>query len=236
MITVAAGDSFTWGSELVDSPHGGPDGYSVRTYSALLAEQAGMKYVCAAYPGNANNAISRMAIDSLSGIDEDKFLLAQWTYPQRAEFKFTDGWSSINSWHTNHHEFSESYFKHVGDTEYYEIYSLLKEIVYLQNYCLVNRIPFMFLTADNHFYQHDNYYRNKDQGLDNLLSQIVWDQWFWFPPGVNVDETTAPRGFYQWAMENKYKVGPDGHPLEQAHYDASLLMQEKFNELVKKVN
>jgi hypothetical protein len=45
--------------------------------------------------------------------------------------------------------------------------------------------------------------------------------------------TTDPRGFYQWARENKYPVGTT-HPLEAAHADAAKLMQEKFNELVKK--
>jgi hypothetical protein len=35
-------------------------------------------------------------------------------------------------------------------------------------------------------------------------------------------------------VENKYKVGVDGHPLEDAHKDAAELIKEKFNELVKK--
>jgi hypothetical protein len=80
-----------------------------------------MDYVCAAYPGNANNAVSRMAIDALSKLNGDKFLLVQWTYPQRAEFRFDNKWISINSWHTVEEEFSQHYFKHVGDNEYYEI-------------------------------------------------------------------------------------------------------------------
>ena len=55
-----------------------------------------------------------------------------------------------------------------------------------------------------------------------------------FPAGQGSDQTEAPRGFYQWAVENKYNIGPDGHPLEQAHHDAEILIKEKFNELVKK--
>jgi hypothetical protein len=35
-------------------------------------------------------------------------------------------------------------------------------------------------------------------------------------------------------VENKYPVGPDGHPLDQAHQDAALLIKDKYNELVKK--
>jgi hypothetical protein len=233
MILVAAGDSFTWGSELADSPHGGVGGYSHSTYPALLAKEYDMKYVCAAYPGNANNAISRMAIDTISH-HTDLFLLVTWTYPQRSEFWFDNHWESLNSWHTNNKEFSEQYFKHVGNSEYYELFTTFKEIVYLQNYCLTHKIPYLFLTANNTFYCHENYYRSKDTGLTNLHDAIDWNSWVWFPPGTAINETSAPRGFYQWAIENKYNMGSQGHPLEDAHKDAALLIKEKFDELVKK--
>jgi hypothetical protein len=231
MILVAGGDSFTWGSELADSPHGGPNGYSRSTYPALLAQQADLEYVCAAYPGSANNAISRMAIDAVSKY-ENPFLFVTWTYPQRSEFWFKDSWVSLNSWHTTQKEFSQEYFKHVGNSEYYELYSTLKEIVYLQNFCHAKQIPYMFTTADNTFYQHENYFRSKDQSLENLHNVIDWNRWFWFSNGTKANETPAPRGFYQWAVENKYTVGPQGHPLEEAHRDAAELIKEKFNELV----
>lgn len=234
MILVAGGDSFIWGSELADSPHGGINGYSCSTFPALLAKEFSMDYVCAAYPGNANNAISRMSIDALEKIKEDKFLLVQWTFPQRAEFRFGQQWVSVNSWHTEQVEFSEAYFKWAGDNEYYEIYSLLKEIVFLQNYCQINNIPYLFLTADNHFYHHENYSRSRDVSIDSLYNQINWHSWFFFPQGNNTNETQAPRGFYQWAIENKYSVGSQKHPLENAHSDAAKLIKGKFNELVKK--
>lgn len=233
MIIVAAGDSFIWGSELADSPHCGVGGYSRQTYTALLAQ--GHEYVCAAFPGNANNAISRMAIDACS-LHGNVFLIATWTYPQRYEFRFSEGWASVNSWHTTHKDFSESYFKHAGDSEYFEIYSTLKEIVYLQHYCQVNNIPYLFLTANNTFYQHINYGRSRDITLDHLYNQINWDNWFWFPKGATAHETQAPRGFYQWAAENKYSMGPQKHPLEQAHADAAKLIKGKFDELVTKHN
>ena len=238
MILVAAGDSFIWGSELADCRHCryGYSGYSKQTFSALLAHQANMQYACAAYPGNANNAISRMAIDMLNNIQEDKFLLVEWTYPQRYEFRINDEWVSVNSWHTAAKEFSESYFKHAGDSEYFELYAVLKEIVFLQHYCQVNNIPYMFMTADNHFYEHENYARRQDAGLNNLYNQIDWDKWFLFKPGIEENETRAPRGFYQWAIENKYIVGPQGHPLEEAHRAAAELIKEKFNEMAIKHN
>lgn len=235
MILVAGGDSFIWGSELADSPHGEENGYSQNTFPALLANQYNMDYVCAAYPGNANNAISRMAIDSLSELNGDKFLLVQWTYPQRAEFRFENQWISINSWHTVEEEFSQHYFKYVGNNEYYEIYSILKEIIFLQNYCQVTNTPYMFTTADNHFYQHENYQRSRDSSIDSLYNLVDWHRWYFFNSRTSANKPLAPKGFYQWAVENKYKVGPQHHPLEEAHYDAANLIKEKFDELVKEV-
>jgi hypothetical protein len=36
------------------------------------------------------------------------------------------------------------------------------------------------------------------------------------------------------AVENKYSIGKDDHPLEQAHIDAVELIKEKFDEMVTK--
>jgi hypothetical protein len=90
----------------------------------------------------------------------------------------------------------------------------------LQTYLDLHKIPYLFTCVDNCIV------------TDN--SEINWNKWYLFPPGTGVNETTQPRGFYQWAVENKYNIGSDGHPLEDAHRDAAILIKEKFNELVKK--
>jgi hypothetical protein len=129
-------------------------------------------------------------------------------------------------------DFAQTFYAHVGSTEYWEVYSSLKEIVYLQNYLKVNNIPYMFTCADNSLLY--NYTVNQaDSVINSLIMQIDMTKWFWFPAGTQANETCDPRGFYQWAKENKYPIGTT-HPLEQAHADAAKLMQEKFNELVKK--
>ena len=131
-------------------------------------------------------------------------------------------------------DFAKSYYKNVGDSEYWEIYTTLKEITQLQNYLTVNNVPYMFTCADNCiWYNHTTQYA--DTTIHALTGQVHRDQtnWFWFPAGTEPTQTTDPRGFYQWALENKYPIGTT-HPLEQAHLDASKLMQEKFNAMVKK--
>jgi hypothetical protein len=129
-------------------------------------------------------------------------------------------------------DFADTFYQHVGSSEYWEIYSTLKEIVYLQNYLLVKQIPFMFTCADNSVLY--NYtVSNADSVITSLVNQIDHDKWFWFPAGARPTETQNPRGFYQWAVENKYRIGTT-HPLEEAHQVAAELMKDTFNELVKK--
>ena len=130
-------------------------------------------------------------------------------------------------------DFAKMFFKHVGDSEYYELFSSFKEMLFLQLYFQQNNILYMFLTADNQFYQHPAYYRQKDIHLDVLYNQIDWTKWFFFEGGTEANHTKEPRGFYQWAVENKYPIGTT-HPLEEAHQAAAELIKDKFNELVKK--
>ena len=182
MITVAGGDSLVWGSELADSPHGGPNGYSRNTFAALLA---GNNYVCAAYPGISNHEIAERARAELHQ-GPPKAVIVCWTWPGR-------------------------------DT----VYTSPRAIQQFQEYCEHHSIPYLFTCVDNCL-------------IELLSPETNWDHWYMFPAGTNPGDTLTPRGFYQWAVENKYSIGPDGHPLEDAHKDAVKLIKEKFDELVKK--
>lgn len=129
-------------------------------------------------------------------------------------------------------DFARTFYAHVGSTEYWEVYSSLKEIVYLQNYLKVKNIPYLFTCADNSIIYNYTVSQN-DAVIMSLFNQIDFLQWYWFPRGEEEGETKQPRGFYQWALENKYRIGTT-HPLEEAHQDAAKLMQEKFNAMAKK--
>lgn len=88
----------------------------------------------------------------------------------------------------------------------------------LQEYLEQHKFQYLFTCADNCV----------------VTGNLDYSNWFLFPAGTKHHETQEPRGFYQWAVENKYPVGLQHHPLEQAHEDAAKLIKEKINEMVEK--
>ena len=249
MITVAGGDSHIWGSELADSPHGGPNAYSRKTFTALLADD----YVCAAYPGYSNTGIARTVMNACEKIKDKVSVIVCWSFVNRYEFRFaydtmpqTSPWMNIHSGFRSFDKtvkntdqlvrFVDIYTKHVGISEYNELYVTLKEILFLQQYLEQRQIPYLFTTVDNRYYEHENYQRSKDETLETLYENIDWTKWYFFPAGTDSHETKSPRGFYQWAVESKYQIGAQGHPLEAAHKQAAEMIKEKYNELVTKNN
>ncbi len=185
MIVIAGGDSMVWGSELADSPNGGPNGYSRSTFSALVAGDA--KYVCAAYPGYSNYEIAqnlRAVIKDTAGIP---IVIVCWTWPSRDK-----------------------------------TYTSSRVIREFEQECKYRQIPYLFTCVDNCLFDVVDH------------TKLDMSKWYLFPPAAEEHNTRTPRGFYQWAVENKYSIGLEFHPLEDAHLDASKLIKEKFDELVKK--
>jgi hypothetical protein len=253
---IAAGDSFVYGSELASPANTftallGADeciawpGYSndaIARTTIDRCEQGGVTGVIVSwtFPGRYEFRFSYDTKQKKS----PWYAFNVWTIKEEIESikeEFvTDNSSILNEQkqtierarQTGVADFAEVFYKHVGGTEYWEIYSSLKEIVYLQNYLLIKQIPFMFTCADNSiFYNYT--VDNSDSVIDSLANQIDLSKWYWFPEGHGSNQTEEPRGFYQWAVENKYAIGTT-HPLEQAHQDAAKLMKDRFNELVKK--
>ena len=279
MILVAGGCSFIYGSELADAKEfAGFQGYSMKTYPALLAQSMRIDYKSVAYPGNANNAIARYVINQCQQLKDNRpMVIVQWSFSNRYEFRFAystnhipSPWYSVNVWDVsidkewlnegssdtfktvdeherermlNHYnnaqklgitDFSRSYIKNIAQTEYWEVYTSLKEIVFLQLFLKANNIPYIFTSADDRLL-YNNTILNMDLTLNSLYSQIDWDNWVKFPSipdeQLNINYTG---GFYQWSQQNNFKFGCT-HPLEDAHTAATKLIQGKFYEMVKKL-
>jgi hypothetical protein len=108
-------------------------------------------------------------------------------------------------------KFLQDYYKHVGSDDVYEYYNTLKEILYLQNYLELHKIPYLFTSAHAFFHK-----KIQDENIDCLLKQMNFNNWFFYP---NL------KGFVQWANDNKYPKR-DEHPSEEAHLAAFKLIKE----------
>ena len=119
-------------------------------------------------------------------------------------------------------DFAKSYYQNVGAHEYWSSYNSLLDIVMLQQYLQLRKIPYIFSCVDECLLNNSSKY--KDENMSTLFKQINMDEWILFP---------GDRGFYTWARDEGYPIGTT-HPLEPAHVDASTYIKEKCHELVKK--
>ena len=242
-VLIAGGDSFVYGSELLD-------GYfeaSKSTYPALLAKRLELNYHCVAQPGFGNSAIRRTVMDACEQVNEEiGFVFVTWSFLSRFEFKFDETWEQLSAWsvldniedikkdfqndnpiifdwhvsklqeekHKGIKQFAKIFYHYVGAFTYWELYSTLCEIVMLQQYLELKKIPYLFNSVD-HGVNNVNQF-NSDITLKTLLNQIDKKNWLWFP--INL-------GFYEWATENKFPIGTT-HPLEEAHIEAEKIIYE----------
>lgn len=238
MTTVlAVGDSFIFGNELNDWVSN-PREHSEYTFTALLAKKYNFNYKCGARPGISNDAIMRLTISNAESLKNNFICIVAWTFPPRFEFPFNfdidspdSPFTCISVWpDTNRpmvQDFAKFFVKHVN-MNWYPYFKTLQSIIVLQNYLKHKNIPYIFTCADNSVFHATN-----SEDLQPFYNLLDYDNWYFFPPAEESYNTTTPRGFYQWAVENKYSCGIDQHPLEQAHHDAATLIQGKFDELVK---
>lgn len=125
-------------------------------------------------------------------------------------------------------DFAKTFFKHTG-SEYTELYSALKEIVFLQYYLDSKQIPYVFTSSDSSLFDSNHFtLKNPDTTITTLYQEINWSRWFKFPSQT---DKFSGHGFYNWAMENNYPIGVT-HPLAESHRDAANLMKDCVYALV----
>lgn len=89
-ILIAGGDSFIYGLDMLDCNPSNGFSYSRFTWPALLAKHLNREYICAAYPGQSNSAISRRTILACEkNLDKELFVVVGWSFLNRFEFRFS---------------------------------------------------------------------------------------------------------------------------------------------------
>lgn len=119
-------------------------------------------------------------------------------------------------------DFAKVFYKHVGSSLYWETYNSLVEIIMLQQYLQIKKVPYIFSMVDEALLNNCMHLM-EDTSIITLYNQIDFDRWITFPNN---------QGFYTWARDFKYPFATT-HPLEPAHVDAATYIKENYHELVK---
>lgn len=186
---LVAGDSFTYGSELVDRDN---------VYWKHLWPDA----KCIANPGASNSEITRKL--ALANLREYELVVVMWSFTNRFEFKFNvptghpgDGWLTVGKLKEppEIQKFTDKFFELAGTNKDFQNYTTWKEITFAKMLLEQAGTKFIFLHAD----WFSSY--NVENG----------DHW--------AHITHDGKGFVQWADDRKFAVGPQSHPLDEAHIE-----------------
>jgi hypothetical protein len=233
MLVLSGGCSFIWGAELSDSPsHNGQTPFSKLTWPALWATDNNYEYDTAALCGVSNGTISRRIIDYIENIQVPDYVIVQWTYPNRVEFRFNNivqgNYFTLNHWlladpaDIKDPEFKENIkiFKNTdfeklasvwyNNISYYDsdVYYFLKEVVYLGNYLKNKKIKFVFSSVLYDWLKDAS--KITDPSIISLLKESNRMPWITF----------NNLGFIEWAMANNhFSLDSWKHPDEQCHQD-----------------
>lgn len=152
----------------------------------------------------------------------------------------------------------EEYYKVTGELT--DHYISLKEILFLQEFLENRNIKYMFTYVHSEVIDQltgidvkNEYTTDLDTPIDiidELRREIKFDEWFSFSSWEMFDRKSyggfkRPEkdyiGFWNWAAgsqrtsptkkRKKYKFGPGGHPLEQAHIDAAEIIYDHISNL-----
>jgi len=271
MILVAGGDSFTYGSELKDSvtpfdPNGIEPAQQIvsqSTFAALTAQNLGMEYHCAAYPGYSNSSIRRTVMNACESTADVGLVLVTWSFPGRYEFRFDydteerwGNWYNITPWSTvddieiirkefrqedpvilAHHKQHLARARRLGITDFAKsYYTNCGSSEYWSAYSSLLEVVML-----------QQYLKNKkipyifslvDECLLNNSKKYTDANMQTLVKQLDMDDWIlfpGNRGFYVWARDENYPIGTT-HPLEQAHSDAAMHIKEKCHAMVKKHN
>ena len=225
-------------ADCVDS--NGQEQVSQLTYPALIAKELGMEYECVARPGYSNAAIRRTVMNACEQYDDIDLVIVSWSFTGRYEFRINQKWQQISSWTAiddvkeiekkfqfdnpivlKHHADELAQAKQSGlsnfaqwfyaNTDYVaEAYDTLSNIVMLEQYLMLNDIPYIFTAADRNSID----VKVKDESIVALQNQLG-KLWGWFDN----------KGFYTWAQDMKYPFATT-HPREEAHIEEAHIFYE----------
>ena len=212
---LAFGDSFTRGDELADCPEQTPDKiqYSQSTWPALIAKNLSIDYDCIAIGGRGNQWLSWQVV---AQIKQDTLYIVNWSWFERFDYidLVIDNWRTT---HPRHEDNLDHYFYRNLDNDIWNLHRNLQQIHSTISLLKQNNINFIMTCLDPHY----------SLAYYDLRPPEIKRSW-WTNAISNLQEQVVPhiidfegQSFLEWSKKNSFKLGPNGHPLEEAHAEAA---------------
>ena len=213
---IAFGDSFTRGDELGDwnaLRQKSPLRSSQFTWPALIAKSLNCDYRCCAIGGKGNQWIGWMAA---SKIKKDILYIVNWTWFERFDYVdvTTDDWTTT---HPRHEDKLDHYFYRNLDSDIWNLHRNLQQIHSTISLLKQNNVNFIMTCLDTHYSLTYNDMRPPSLHTATWINAISSLQEQVLPHIVDFEGIS----FLEWSKQNSFKLGPNGHPLEEAHAEAA---------------
>jgi len=194
--------------------------YSRNTWIALLAKYLNFDYYCYAVPGGSNQTIIRRFLQYMPHINDDDFIVINWTYIDRWDFvnpdklPIKDQWVSLTPSSNNKTKFEKFYFRYIQN-ELWNKWESLKVMLMACNILKVKNIKFIFTILDelvlDNKWNSPSYILNAQTEIKNHI------KWF------------DNKGFDTWCTDKDFERGIELHPLEEAHVAAFEYIKNNWN-------
>jgi len=212
---IAIGDSFLAGSELQNSN---------LTWPALFAKKHQLQYTCLARPGHTIQYVLRTLFETIHLENQDCFFIIHWPSALRMEYvdRSSDTWVQINP---NAILFGNKQSIEIQTMYYKNINSLLGD---KWHSLLAISSAINVLKQTNHQYAMST--------VDDFLFDTKWHN----PPYIEFLQNQCRNhihwfdglSFLEWAKLNQFRLGPAGHPLEDAHQKAFEYFESTYEQLI----
>ena len=213
---IAIGDSFTRGDELADCPPQTEidNCCSNLTWPALLAKSLDATYQSYSFGGAGNQWISWQVA---TRIKQDTLYIVNWSWFERFDYVDieTDLWTTT---HPRHEDKLDHYFYRNLDSDIWNLHRNLQQMHSTISLLKQNNVDFIMTCLDTNYIANSNTIRPPDSivfvnwtnAISNLQEQVV-------PHIVDFEGMS----FLEWSKHNSFELGPNGHPLEEAHAEAA---------------
>ena len=221
----AIGDSFTRGDELADCPDYPSDGKgSHMTWPALIAKSINAEYKCMAVGGKGNQwtswVVAKKICDAHEYGNTPSLFIINWSWFERFDYVNIDDDLWVTT-HPRHDNKLDHYFYRNLDSDLWNLFRNLQQIHSTISLLKQHNIDFIMTCLDPTYNTNVKDFRS-DSFVQGIRGQA------WHTVIAQLQEQVLPyiiefngMGFLDWAKHNNYQLGPNGHPLEEAHAAAA---------------